>query len=497
MRGMWATILIAAMLLLSGAAPSPRPVSLVARIEITAETDLGTIAGVRVQRLHGVIYGEVAAGEAVAGLTDVAAGRSAVPYSTEFDLVAPRSPGPSDGVVVEVENRGMGILPAFIGSSATAGSLPAKSGSGTIDPGTAALLRHHLAYARVHWQSGIAAGVPAQAQGVGEVILRDFGRLLGGDFAQADGAARLSHFRHRLIAGISQSAWMVNALIAEGFNRDPARGLPVYQAAFTRDGAGNVLAVNRFAGKGRQFAYLPLDRGPLTPAELLHRPGSDPLLVDVTALTDYYRVRASIFARASGPANLWRYATAAAHAPGGTVPPAMVFGTSRCNGGTAIPLNMINDGPYVKALLFELAARIGVATGAPHALPPSAGFALTPAAAGQSGVNGLPDKPLWLPRMSDGLPQGGIGLPEVLAPSGRAIPPALPPVTTASINATCGNYGGWQPWSPAELRARYGSRADYAVLVRRAVAALVAQGFLLREDAATVFQRTMSAVPEF
>ncbi len=68
-----------------------------------------------------------------------------------------------------------------------------------------------LSYGRVQWQTEHCASVPDDAQGIGLVIVRDFGRHLADDFDV------------RVIGGASQSAWFVNTLIAEGFNVDPAR----------------------------------------------------------------------------------------------------------------------------------------------------------------------------------------------------------------------------------------------------------------------------------
>ena len=42
------------------------------------------------------------------------------------------------------------------------------------------LQTHATSYARIQWQTGVAAGVPANAQGVGLVIMRDFARYLAG-----------------------------------------------------------------------------------------------------------------------------------------------------------------------------------------------------------------------------------------------------------------------------------------------------------------------------
>ena len=154
--------------------------------------------------------------------------------------------------------------------------------------------------------------------------------------------------------GISQSAWMANALVHEGFNRDPATGKAVYQGLFTRDGTGNVLAVNKAAGSGPQAPYPLPDAIPLTPSQLLSRPESDPVVVDVAAYTDFYRLRASVFAAAPGVRGLHRYAVAAAHAPAGGYPDALIFGTLRCNGGVPAPLNPLNDAAHVRALLTAL-----------------------------------------------------------------------------------------------------------------------------------------------
>jgi len=87
-------------------------------------------------------------------------------------------------------------------------------------------------------------------------------------------------------------------VVAEGFNADPETGGGVYQGAFTRNGNGVVLAINRFAAGDRQFPYARNDLAPLTPDELLSRPASDPELIDVISPNDFYRLRASLFARA-------------------------------------------------------------------------------------------------------------------------------------------------------------------------------------------------------
>jgi hypothetical protein len=109
----------------------------------------------------------------------------------------------------------------------------------------------------------------------------------------------------------------------------------------------------------------------------------------------------------------------------------------------------------------------------------------------------LPGVRLYAPLIDeDAQPMGGVRFPEVEHPVGKPVPVSLPPVTTSSIDATCGNLGGWQQFLPEELAKRYGSEANYVKLYAESVDRLIAAGFLLREDrdemlkiAAALFER--------
>ncbi len=59
---------------------------------------------------------------------------------------------------------------------------------------------------------------------------------------------------------------------------------------------------------------------------------------------------------------------------------------------------------------------------------------------------------------------------------------AFGPVTTSSITATCGNLGGFAPFSPKQLASRYGSEANYLAAYDSAVQRSIAGGFVLAED---------------
>jgi hypothetical protein len=62
------------------------------------------------------------------------------------------------------------------------------------------------------------------------------------------------------------------------------------------------------------------------------------------------------------------------------------------------------------------------------------------------------------------------------------VPPALTPVSTASTTATCGNYGGWHPYTGDQLRSRYVSRERYLAAYDTLAVRLVAQRLLLDAD---------------
>ena len=100
-----------------------------------------------------------------------------------------------------------------------------------------------------------------------------------------------------------------------------------------------------------------------------------------------------------------------------------------------------------------------------------------------------------MPRVdADAQPIGGVRFPDVELPLGRAEPVALPPCGASSIDDGCGNFGGWQPFSAAELAQRYGSVDDY---VRRYAAILdrfVAEGFVLPRDRDGVIATARRAV---
>ena len=372
-------------------------------------------------------------------------------WTSDFEVIGPVD-GPLDAVLVDTANRGGRSTYAMIEPEVRAG---------------------RVAYARIQWQTGHAAGVPDDAQGVGLVILREFGRWLR------------DRFRVLVLAGASQSAWCVNTFVAEGFNVGPG-DRAVYDGAFAYLSGGNWLAINRWGDDGApQAPYARPDGVPAPAAELLTRPATDPFLVEISSYTDYYRLRASRSADAPLPARARHYDVPSPHAPGNVVPPDAVFGMLRCNGGREVPMNPIGAGPAVRATLLGLFRELG-ATGLPDdvpALAPSVFFDLVPAPPPSEQFNGLPGVALRVPQVdADAQPVGGVRLPDVELPLGRAEPVALSPCGTASIDDVCGNFGGWQPFSSDELQARYGEPDEYAARYGDAYDALVTQGFAMTSE---------------
>ncbi|RBY90638.1 hypothetical protein DQ240_00730 [Blastococcus sp. TF02A-26] len=388
-------------------------------------------------------------------------------------MVTPETPADDGVVLVEAENRGLAL---FLRALQPAQAGPADLGDGALATGG-------LSYARVQWQTGIAAGVPEDAQGVGEVIVRDFGRLLEGSADRPDGAADVPEFGGSILAGVSQAGWFVDTFVAEGFNAGPEGG--VYDAAIALDGTGNWLAINQLADGAAQTPYALPDGEPLTYEEMLTRPDTDPLFVDVAAYTDYYRLRASVTAGDALPEGVVRYDWPAPHAS--TVAgPGLVFGAADaggfgCNGGVQVPLNPVDYGPFLRTLVVG----VGEVVAGDGELPEPAQFELQDApASSPESFNGLPGVDLQVPAVDEDTlqPVGGVRFPDAEAPLGRPTPVSLPPVEVAGITSICGNFGGWQPFTAAELAERYGDVEGYLAEYSAALDAAVEDGHLLESE---------------
>ena len=472
-------------------APANDPAAFISRVT-TANASTQTLqvfSGVPYRRRFGTIGGLVDARESIAGLQNAPRdGGGGIAYTVEFEIIEPAEDATANDVVyVDAENRGgpvsLGALDTF-GASGT----PARA-TYPDSLGTGFLQRHRTSYARVQWQTGIAAGVPANAQGLGLAIVRDFTRMLEGR-TPAPAGATFTTYRHAIFGGISQSAWFVNDFIAEGFNADPVTKRAVFDAALAIDGTGNWLAINQLGARYAyaQTPYLVPNGIPLHAAQLLKRPTSDPFYVDVANYTDFYRLRASMTDAAAEGARERRYDWPSPHAPAGPIGNPAIF-SGGCNDGVPVELDDLPYTPYMRALVLGIERQIGVPGATAYAaLPPSTRFELNAAPDG-SHVNELPGVALRVPRVDAlGNPIGGVRFADVVVPLGAPVPPSLPPVSTATITSTCGNFAGFRPLSPGELATRYGTQAGYLAKYDAALRQSIADGFLLTEDEAGMLQ---------
>jgi Alpha/beta hydrolase domain len=412
-------------------------------------------------------------------------------YTSEFEIIAPVKQNTNSVIVVEAENRGRPVFLNALHGIAARGAPSATTYAAGL--GNGFLFEHATSYARVQWQTGIATSVPPQAEGVGEVILRDFARLLGGrtEFP-SKGKFDPGTYRTMILGGISLSGFFINTFVAEGFNVDPDKGDPVFGGAIAVDGTGTWLALNQLAAANdsAEFPYVVPNGKPIGAAELLSKQPQPFYYIDIANYTDFYRLRASITDRADLSERMRRYDWPSPHAAAPIDQTAINARASRCNGGVQVTLNPISYSPYLRAVTLELEHALGVpsASGAPP-LPPTTLFQLGPAPASSANFNPLPGTVLEVPLTdADDQPVGGVRFPEVDHPVGRPMPVSLPPVSTSSIDATCGNLGPWQQFTDAELTRRYGSAANYLKLYAASLDRLIAKGYLLPWDRAEMLK---------
>jgi hypothetical protein len=406
-------------------------------------------------------------------------------YQSEFEMVAPETPGTNSVIFVEAENRGTPVFLNQLHEIAVSGPPSSAKNQGIL--GNGFLFSHATSYARVQWQTGIAAGVPENAEGVGEVIIRDFGRLLEGRTPlDSKSSVDFGIYHTLILGGISLSGFFIDTFLAEGFNADPVAGGAVYQGAIAVDGTGNWIAINSLAAQAgsTEFPYVVPDAKPLKASEILGGHASDPFYIDIANYTDFYRLRASLTDIDTKIPRMRRYDWPSAHAPAPIDQSGSSARASRCNGGVLVDLNPIPHAAYLRAVTLELERELDVpsARQAPH-LPPTTLFTLDPASSRMPNFNPIMGVRLSVPLVDeDAQPFGGVRFPDVEHPVGKPVPVAIPPVVTTSIDGTCGNLGGWQQFSEEELAKRYGSEANYLKLYAQSLDQLIAKGFLLASD---------------
>jgi hypothetical protein len=344
----------------------------VSAVSVERTQRVGRFGGAEYERLIGHVEGRVDRSEPVVGLRQSLGDRKAHPYRSAFEIIRPIESKRRRSVIVEIENRGSPFMLQVLNRFVIGFSGPPADTRYPAGFGDGFLFTGGRSYARVQWQAGVTPDVPDTAQGVGEVIVRDFGRLLRSGHLP-DRPSPLGRYRDLIVTGISQSGWFINTFLAEGFNAGPGRR-PVFDGALVVAAAGNWLAINQLGDDGApQQPYVRPDGRPLPASRILTRPRSDPFFVDVVTYTDFYRLRASVARDPEPPRRSRRYELAAAHLPALFVDNKLVFDTLRCNDGRVVPLSPLDYRPYIRAAVARLEAEL---TGRGRRLPSSTDFRL-------------------------------------------------------------------------------------------------------------------------
>jgi hypothetical protein len=454
-----------------------RGASQITAVVVDGRAEIGTFDGVRFERIVGHVEGRVHRTENVAGLAEVLGEADYHPYQGAFEVMRPVAASDRRLMVVEVENRGSPIMLQLFNRFAIGFSGPPTTSGYPGGLGDGFLFSGGRSYARVQWETGVSPGVPPSAQGVGEVIVRDFGRLLRSGRMGAS-PSPLGRYPTLVVTGTSVSAWFINTFLAEGFNAGPG-GERVYDGALVLAGSGNWVAINQLADDGEaQQPYVRPNGRPLPISSILTGSKSDPFMVDVVTYTEFYRMRAALARDPDPPKRSRQYELPAPKAPTALFDETFVFDRLGCNDKTVIPLNPLDYRPYLRALLAGLEGELGRGD---HRLPPSTRFTLGAEPPPSSHFNDLPGADVAVPELDgEGQPVAGVRFPEVDLPLGRPEPPAIPPaITTTNV---CGNFGGYQPFAAADVERRYGTASDYERRVQPLVDRLVRRGWLLSSD---------------
>jgi hypothetical protein len=469
-----------------------RQQSRITGVSVTGTQAVGTFGGTTYQRTWGTVSGVVAPADAIIGFDQLPLNADGnYQYQSEFEIIAPEKPGTNAAILVEVENRGTPVLLNQLHEIAVTGPPSATTSGG--NPGNGFLFEHATSYARVQWQTGIAAGVPENAEGVGEVIMRDFGRMLAGSTRlDSKPSVDFGTYHTLILGGISLSGFFIDTFLAEGFNADPVAGGAVFQGAIAVDGTGNWIAINSLGAQAgsKEFPYVVPDAKPLAASEILGGHASDPFYIDIANYTDFYRLRASLTDVDTKNPRIRRYDWPSAHAPAPIDQSGASSRASRCNGGVVVDLNPIPHAAYLRAVTLELERELDVPSARQaQRLPPTTLFTLDPASSRMPNFNPIMGVRLSVPLVDeDAQPFGGVRFPDVEHPVGKPVPVSIPPVVTTSIDATCGNLGGWQQFSEDELAKRYGNEANYLKLYAQSLDRLIAKGYLLAADRAEMLK---------
>ena len=497
--------------LLVGGRPAAAEVT---RIEVTSKQSYGTFRAGEYVIWQGKIYGDLSPQEGIPGIDKAARNdRGRVAYSAKIILIMPANRGGNGALVVDVPNRGRAYAEALYNSPRDVPYL-----SGTLEQGTGFLQDHGFTAAEVYWELEHGADLPSfvdadgktrYVEGVGFAIVRDTADFLA--HAAADGAGMpspLGGAPNRVLAsGKSEDGRFLKTFLLNGFNMVGSRRvfdgmhvfvsaaglLPIMQTGTGPESSGN--GIPTFDNPD----FPGVNDGPLTIGEIIAKVEArgevPPKMLLVNSTTDYYSLRASLgrtgasgTADQSLPANVRMYDIA-----GGSH--VRVPNAPTC----ALPPGRLDWTPVSRALLLRLDAWVSH-----NAEPPASELMPLELASREPPALRAPTKlstaVIQVPkRDGDGNVLGGVRLPDIAVPigtnSGQNQPQTRACMLVGSFSALVATKAERERTGDTRpsIEERYRSRDDYVNRVRVAAQDLMAQGFLLPEDAAVIVQEAASS----
>ena len=487
----------------------------VTRTEFTSKQPYGTFRVGDYVIWQGRIHGDLSPQEAIPGIDKAARNdRGRVAYSARIILIMPATKRSGNGaLLMDVPNRGRVYAEALYNSPREAPFV-----SGTLEQGTGFLQDHGFTVAEVYWELGQGADLPSfvdadgktrYVEGVGFAIVRDTADFLAHAAADSAGVPNpLSGAINRVLAsGKSEDGRFLKTFLLNGFNVVGSRRvfdgmhvfvsaaglLPIMQTGTGPESSGN--GIPTFDNPD----FPGVNDGPLTIGEIIAKVEArgevPPKMLLVNSTTDYYSLRASLGRTgASGttdqslPVNVRMYDIA-----GGSH--ARVPDAPTCT----LPPGRLDWTPVSRALLLRLDAWVSH-----NAEPPASELMPLELASREPPALRAPTKlstaVIQVPkRDGDGNALGGVRLPDIAVPTGTNSEQNQPQTRACMLVGSFSAFvatkaerertGDTRP----SIEERYRGRDDYVNRVRVAAQDLMAQGFLLPEDAAVIVQEAASS----
>jgi len=458
-------------------------------------------------KLTGTFVGSLDASEAIPNL-DKAKRRpdGRVEYASEFTILAPASANAGNRVLLfDVENNGRPVTHGLYNS-------PTESVVSQLEIGNAFIEDNGFIVAVAHWQNGRgitlpeapgADGKPAPLVAVGFAAIRDLAAFLKFEARDAEGHSNpvAGTVDRAIAAGSSQTGRFLKSFVHHGFNRAGDRmvfdGIHVHlgqsgSMPFIPPGGVSADTIN-LTLTGDSSIYPFTYREVLAP--LAARGETPPKIVATNVEADYFRRRLSLVRTgAAGTSDqpipdsvrMWDVA-------GGSHG---IILTQDCD----MPRANLDWHPLLRAALARL-TRWVIANEAP---PQTRLMTLVPADPVpylMPPPKDYPDAKLLAPkRDADGNGEGGVRLPSV------AVPLQTWGAWNAPLENNCGDMSGFaHPFPRTRLQRmmvgdrrpsveeRYSSPADYVSRFTAAARGLVAEGYVLDEDAAAMIERARQA----